>query len=261
MGKPLVSGRGLSDDCTMDQSTHILLIAGSAEAHGIAAQIAQTSQRMQAFLRAPERSFGPLPVPWKIWCPASVEAMKLFLKQQRITAICDAGHGFDADVSDRAAAAAAELGLAYGRVLRPVWPVDPPGLRAASVAEAGALILPGARVFAATGRGTVAQFAPFAGARLFLRQNGPNARSVLPDFVEPVLGTPPFTVAQEVALFEQLNIDTMICRNVGGAPSRPKLDAARQMGLRTIVIDRPAPPRDVRIMGSTAEAVDWLAAL
>ncbi|WP_339759949.1 precorrin-6A/cobalt-precorrin-6A reductase [uncultured Sulfitobacter sp.] len=253
-----MSARWLGDDCSMEPTSHILLIAGSAEAHDIATRIAQNGQRMQAILRAPERSFGPLAVASQIWAPASLEDMKFFLTQQGITAICDAGHGFDSDVSDLAAAAAVDLGVAYARVLRPVWPVDLPLLRAGSVADAGALVLPGARVFAATGRGTVAQFAPFSGARLFLRQNSPNTRSALPDFVEPVFGTPPFTVAQEIALFEQLNIDTMICRNVGGAPSRPKLDAAREMGLRTIVIDRPAPPTGAQVLGSAQAALEWL---
>jgi precorrin-6A/cobalt-precorrin-6A reductase len=223
----------------MEPTSHILLIAGSAEAHDIATQIAQNGQRMQAILRAPERSFGPLAVASQIWAPASLEDMKFFLTQQGITAICDAG-------------------LAYARVLRPVWPVDPPLLRAASVRAAADLILPGARVFAATGRGSLPDFAPFKGAKLFLRQNGPNMRSALPDFVEPVFGTPPFTNVQEMALFQELDIDTLICRNVGGAPSRPKLDAARGMGLRTIVIDRPAPPSGALVLGSAKDALEWL---
>ncbi|MFT7447321.1 precorrin-6A/cobalt-precorrin-6A reductase [Sulfitobacter sp.] len=253
-----MSARWLGDDHSMEPTSHILLIAGSAEAHDIATQIAQNGQRMQAILRAPERSFGPLAVASQIWAPASLEDMKFFLTQQGITAICDAGHGFDSDVSDLAATAAADLGLAYARVLRPVWPVDPPLLRAASVRAAADLILPGARVFAATGRGSLPDFAPFKGAKLFLRQNGPNMRSALPDFVEPVFGTPPFTNVQEMALFQELDIDTLICRNVGGAPSRPKLDAARGMGLRTIVIDRPAPPSGALVLGSAKDALEWL---
>lgn len=253
-----MSARWLGDGWWMDQASHILLIAGSAEAHDIATQIAQNGQGMQAILRAPERSFGPLAVPSQIWAPASVGDMKFFLAQQRITAICDAGHGFDSDVSDMAAAAAAEMGLAYARVLRPVWPIDPPVLRAASARAAADMILPGARVFAATGRGSVPEFVPFKGAKLFLRQNGPKMRSALPDFVEPVFGRPPFTSEQEMALFRELDIDTLICRNVGGAPSRPKLDAAREMGLRSIVIDRPDPPAGAHVLTSAKDALDWL---
>ncbi|SFS57317.1 precorrin-6A reductase [Sulfitobacter marinus] len=253
-----MSARWLGDGWLMDQTSHILLIAGSAEAHDIASQFTQNGQRMQAILRAPERSFGPLAVPSQIWAPASVGDMKFFLAQQRITAICDAGHGFDSDVADMAAAAAAEMGLAYARVLRPIWPIDPPVLRAASVRAAADMIFPGARVFAATGRGSVPEFTLFKGDTLFLRQNDPKMRSALPDFVQPVFGTPPFTVAQEVALFRELDIDTLICRNVGGLPSRPKLDAAREMGLRSIVIDRSAPPAGALVLYRAKDALEWL---
>lgn len=248
----------------MMNTPHILLIAGSAEAHEIAAQIAQTSQRMQAILRTSERSFGPLAVPSRIWSAATLDDMKIFLVRHGISAICDAGHGFDSDVSDIAAASAQELGLPYARLVRPMWHVDGQCLRAGSVAQAAALILPGARVFAATGRGTVAGFAPFVGERLFLRQNtqpGRNAKTALPDFVETVFGTPPFTVAQETALFEDLRIDTLVCRNVGGLPSRPKLDAALGLALRCIAIDRPAPPMGAAVLGSAEDALSWIASL
>lgn len=245
----------------MENSAPILLIAGSAEAHEIAAQIAQTSQKLQAILRRAERSFGPLAVPSQIWTPGSVEEMKKFLIDRKITAICDAGHGFDSDIADLAVAAAHDLALPYARVMRPVWPVKAPMLRARSVADAAAMIRPGARVFAATGRGTVGQFAPFAGDTLFLRQTSTGARTPLPDFAEPVYGTPPFSVDEEIALFETLGIDTLICRNVGGNPSRPKLDAAMRLGLRMIVIDRPAPPENAPLLKTTDDALRWIKAL
>ncbi|EEB84069.1 precorrin-6A/cobalt-precorrin-6A reductase [Roseobacter sp. GAI101] len=245
----------------MENLSHILLIAGSAEAHEFAAQVAQTSQKLQAILRRAERSFGPLAVPSRIWTPGSLEAMKNFLTDEGITAICDAGHGFDSDVADLAAAAARDLALPYVRVMRPVWTIDPPALRAATVAEAAVMIRPGARVFAATGRGTVAEFAPFAGDTLFLRQTSAAARTPLPEFAEPVYGTPPFSIDEEIALFQRLGIDTLICRNVGGLPSRPKLEAAMRLGMRVIVIDRPAPPKKAHVLETADAAVGWITAL
>lgn len=245
----------------MKMTPHILLIAGSAEAHEIAAALVQRGVQTQAILRRAERSFGPLAVSSRIWTPKSVDAMKGHLIAQGITAICDAGHGFDADISSLAAAAATDLGIPYLRVLRPSWHIKPPAMRKASVAEAAQTIAPGARVFAATGRGTVQDFAPFQGACLFLRQTSANARAPLPDFAQPVFGTPPFSQAEESALFQQLHIDTLICRNVGGTPSRPKLDAALALGLHTIVIDRPAPPPGHPRVAGVGDALDWLARL
>ena len=80
--------------------------------------------------------------------------MQGYFAANGITAICDAGHGFDADVSLIAAEAARRSGLPYARLVRPTWSIVPPAERAASVAQAAAMIPIGARVFAATGRGT-----------------------------------------------------------------------------------------------------------
>jgi precorrin-6A/cobalt-precorrin-6A reductase len=245
----------------MEKKPRILLIAGSAEAHEIAAQIAQTSQKLQAILRRAERSFGPLQVPSQVWTPASVAEMKKFLEDEKIGAICDAGHGFDSDISDLAASAAADLGVPYVRVLRPVWDIADPAERAASVSDAAAMISPGALVFATTGMGTLAGFDPFNGERLFLRQTSRNGRTAVADYVKTVHGTPPFTLEDETALFQLLGIDTLICRNVGGIPGRPKLDAALRLGVRVIVIDRPAPPQGERVLETAGEAVDWIKTL
>ncbi len=79
--------------------------------------------------------------------------------------------------------------------------------------------------------------------------------------MKPVFGMPPFTVESEIALFRSLEVDTLMARNLGGAPSRPKLDAAQELGLRVILIDRPALPDGVQVVTSVAAALDWVAAL
>ena len=212
----------------------------------------------RAVLRRAERSFGLLAVPSEIWSPRNVEEMAAYLRAHAFTAVMDAGHGFDADISQIAFDAAARVGVPYLRVLRPMWDITAPVERAASVAAAARMIRPHARVFAATGRGTVADFAPFAGARLYLRQTNAQARTKLPPFAEAVYGQPPFTQAAEEALFRALQIDTLVLRNVGGVPSRPKLDAARAMGLRVIAIDRPAAPASAQVLDTPDAAIHWV---
>ena len=245
----------------MTNRPNILLIAGSAEAHDIASALSRSTMSAQAILRRVERSFGPLNVPSQIWTPGCSSEMQGYFAANGITAICDAGHGFDADVSLIAAEAARRSGLPYARLVRPTWSIVPPAERAASVAQAAAMIPIGARVFAATGRGTIDDYAPFTGRKLFLRQANAHVRNPLPEFAEAVYGGPPYTQAQEGALFRQLDIDTLVCRNVGGRPSRPKLDAALELGLRAIVIDRPAPPESARQLASPQAALAWLKSL
>ena len=215
----------------------------------------------RAVLRRTERSFGPLAVPSEIWSPRTVDEMAAYLHAHEFTAVLDAGHGFDADISQIAYDATARLGLPYLRVLRPMWDISAPVERAASVAAAARIIRPQARVFAATGRGTVEDYAPFAGARLYLRQTNAQARTKLPAFAEAVYGQPPFTRAAEEALFRALQIDTLVLRNVGGVPSRPKLDAARALGLRVITIDRPAAPVGAQVVAAPDAATHWIKTL
>ena len=242
----------------MTRKPRILLIAGSAEAHDVASALSGSNLSAQAILRRVERSFGPLSVPSQIWTPDGSAQMQRYLADNGITAICDAGHGFDADVSLIAEDAARWSGLPYARLLRPAWTIKPPAERAVSVAQAAAMIPIGARVFAATGRGTIDEYAPFTGRKLFLRQARAGTRNPLPGFAEAVYGGPPYTRAQEAALFSRLDVDTLVCRNVGGEPSRPKLDAALELGVRAIVIDRPPPPEGARQLATARAAVAWL---
>ena len=47
-------------------------------------------------------------------------------------------------------------------------------------------------------------------------------------------------MADEEALFRRLNVDVLVVKNAGGAASRTKLDAARALGLKVLMIARPA---------------------
>ena len=57
---------------------------------------------------------------------------------------------------------------------------------------------------------------------------------------EFLVGRPPFSVADEVALFSRLGVDVLIVKNAGGAASGTKLTAARQLGIPVLMIARPA---------------------
>ncbi|NNE51264.1 MAG: cobalt-precorrin-6A/precorrin-6x reductase, partial [Sulfitobacter sp.] len=101
----------------------------------------------------------------------------------------------------------------------------------------------------------------FPGERLFLRQTTPHDRVSPYEYVELIFGQPPFTVETETALFRELAIDMLICRNLGGNPSRPKLDAARALGMGVILIDRPPLPAGVRQVAEVRDALAWVDAL
>jgi precorrin-6A/cobalt-precorrin-6A reductase len=72
-----------------------------------------------------------------------------------------------------------------------------------------------------------------------------------------VLDRAPFTVVGERALLAEHRIDTLVTRNSGGAATAPKLAAAREAGVRVVVVERPEPPPGP-IVATVDEAVGWV---
>jgi precorrin-6A/cobalt-precorrin-6A reductase len=75
---------------------------------------------------------------------------------------------------------------------------------------------------------------------------------------EYVLGHPPFSVEDEMALFERLKIDWLVLRNAGGERSMSKLIAARNLGMPVAMIDRPAAVAPS--VETVDQALEWLQA-
>jgi precorrin-6A/cobalt-precorrin-6A reductase len=115
-------------------------------------------------------------------------------------------------------------------------------------------------VFLGTGRQTLVRFANLAGCRVICRQIDP------PDGPFPfaggefLIGRPPFSVADEAALFAALGVDWLIVKNAGGAASRTKLTAARQLGIPVLMIARPEQG-SWPVVHDLDAALDWVARL
>ena len=56
-------------------------------------------------------------------------------------------------------------------------------------------------------------------------------------------------------------VAVLVSKDSGGAPTAAKLDAARELGVRVIMVHRPPAPDGVPEVGSTVDAVAWLAGL
>jgi precorrin-6A/cobalt-precorrin-6A reductase len=64
----------------------------------------------------------------------------------------------------------------------------------------------------------------------------------------------------ELDLLRRHQIDVLVTRDSGGAPTEAKLAAARTLGLPVVIVDRPTPP-DVRSVRTVDEAVTWVLGL
>jgi precorrin-6A/cobalt-precorrin-6A reductase len=245
----------------MTGGSDILLLAGSAEARQIGAALRDQGIGVRALMSEPPRGSNPMPMPFALHDFNDLAG--LTAQMQSCRAVVDASHGFDGIMTQQGFLAARQAGLPFVSLSRPSWDVGAGrNLQAAAdVRIANAMIPAGGRVFSATGWASLSDYLPFAGSKLFLRQTGRHGRAAPYDFVELVFGDPPFTVADEIALFEKLGVEVLICRNLGGVPSRPKVDAAEALGLTTILIDRPAPPQGALVVRDVGAILDWVAEL
>ncbi|MFT4961192.1 MAG: precorrin-6A/cobalt-precorrin-6A reductase [Paracoccaceae bacterium] len=242
---------------------HLLLLAGSGEARVLAERLAlQGQMRVTASLLTTPRSFGALAIPTRVGAFGGKDGQARYLRDQRITAVLDATHPFADRISAQTAEVCAELGLPYAQVLRPDW--QPTAAdhwqEVASEAAAAALLTSGQQVFTTTGRATLDGLVRNRAAQFFVRQMEPRNDEASRPNVTYISGKGPFSVADEIETLRALNIDVLVVKNSGGVPSRTKLDAARALGIKVILIARP-PLLDVRRLETVKAALDWIDAL
>ncbi|UWR23789.1 precorrin-6A/cobalt-precorrin-6A reductase [Sulfitobacter sp. S190] len=239
---------------------HILLLAGSFEARQVAEALCAAGIAYTPVVSELPRGGQPLPKPPQLRAFDGAQGLGAFVQETGLTAILDASHVFDRTLTQQAFGAARRLNMPYLRLERPAWD-DAQCTFVPDVRTACAAMTAGARAFCATGWESLPDMARFTGDRIFLRQTRRHDRAAPYPFVSLSFGDPPFDVAHERALFARLRITHLVCRNLGGRASRPKLDAALAMGLAPILIDRPSPPAGLPTVSQVAQAAAWAAAL
>lgn len=262
-GKPLHHRPARRSIAAMKEPSALLLLSGSAEAQMLRPELVKLSLRLRCLASEKPRKAvqSELATDYRRFDDA--QGMREYLEQRGIAAILDAGHGFDGIQSAQAHAAAGVVGLPCISLRRRAWETEGRDNwhRVPDVAAAMPMIPLGARVFSATGWASLPDYAGFPGAKLLLRQTREHRRPPPFDFVEPVFGCPPYPVEEEVALFQRLGVQVLMCRNLGGEASRTKLDAAARLDLDVILIDRPSLPKGAKTVETVAEALAWAKAL
>ena len=76
----------------------------------------------------------------------------------------------------------------------------------------------------------------------------------MPAHARLMLGRPPYSLDGERALFKAETVDVLVTKDAGGEATRAKLLAAAELGVRVIMIDRPALPEAMEV-GSVAEVI------
>ncbi len=238
---------------------NVLILGGTAEASQTAEALARAG--LAATLSYAGRVATPRaqPVPARIGGFGGVAGLADYLRSERISHLIDATHPFAAEISRNAVAAAALAGTPLIALLRPAWVADPSDrwTHLADIgAAAAALAGPPRRVFLAIGRQHLAEFVAQPQHHYLLRLVDPPTALPLPH-TTTLIARGPFTVADDVALLQAHQIDTIVAKNAGGSGAEAKIIAARQLGLPVILIDRPAPPTRHEVH-TVAHVMAWL---
>ncbi|MCF6443504.1 cobalt-precorrin-6A reductase [Nereida sp. MMG025] len=239
----------------------VLLLAGTGEGRRIAAELHRMGVPAVASLAGETREAMPLALPTRVGGFGSAQGFADYLRKEKITHVLDATHPFAVNISARSAQVAAQQGVKYLQFLRDPWVAGPNDLWTeidTEEAVAGLLSTP-STVFLATGRKTLAKFKNLEGHRVLVRQIDPPTSPIPFEGGEFIIGRPPFSVKQEVALFEALGVDLLVVKNAGGQASYSKLEAASVLGLPVAMIRRPAQP-DVARVAHIEAALDWVRA-
>jgi precorrin-6A/cobalt-precorrin-6A reductase len=170
-----------------------------------------------------------------------VPGLAAYLRIAHIDRLVDATHPYAGQISINAVAAAKASGVRLVRYMRPAWeqPVGAGWVTVETMAEAAAALPANAEVLLTTGH---------TGLELFLERDDCHflVRTIetpdqpLPRHARLQQSRPPYTLEGEMALLRGAGITHLVTKNSGGEQTAAKLEAARRLGVKIIMIARPA---------------------
>ena len=243
----------------------ILILGGTGEARELAASLvargADVTSSLAGRVRDPRLPAGSV----RVGGFGGADGLAAYLRAEGITRVIDATHPFAAGITANAAAACAAAGVPLLVLRRPAWEPGPswetapswetvPDIRAAARAVSR---WPGEAVFLTTGRRDLAVFAADDRHQFLVRTVDPPDGAV-PPRMTLILDRGPYTVASESALIRDHRIGLLVTKNSGGPMTAAKLTAARDLGVRVLMVARPPLPPGVVAVDTVPEALPWL---
>ena len=232
----------------MGRPTHLLLLAGTIEAREMARYLSMRVSRspelrVTASLAGVTTNPAPLAVPTRTGGFGGVAGLADWVRSEQVTMIIDMTHPYAAQISEHAIDAARQTFVAHVRFERACW-VPESQDRWQSFKNWQEMIeaVPrGAHVFVAGGSkmlsGCLWRDDITVTARALLRPYD------IPDRITIVLSPPKDTIEEERAMLQSHKITHIFCKNSGGMAARAKIDAARMLGLKVWMLERPNLPK------------------
>ena len=243
-------------------TVNLLILAGTIEASQLAQAVATKGYR--ACLSYAGRVERPKaqPIEKRIGGFGGVQGLFAYLREEQITHVIDATHPFATQMSENAVLACAKAGVPMLALTRHPWrPETTDRWHSVPDIPAAASALPAQKqnIMLAIGRMHLDLFAAQSQHHYVLRLVDPPAQTLaLPDSTI-IVSRGPFSKEQDIALMREHEVEMVVSKNAGGRGAYAKIEAARQLSLPVIMIERPilSLPRDEAFL--VTEAMDWIA--
>jgi precorrin-6A/cobalt-precorrin-6A reductase len=239
----------------------ILVLGGTGEASALAQMLGRRSD-LDAILSFAGRTTIPdgWPIRIRIGGFGGVAGLAHYLRSEKIDALIDATHPFAAQMSRHAQAACAKTGTPIAVLTRPAWKPEPQDhwIGVADMTEAVAALGPQPkRVFLTVGRLHIAEFEAAPQHHYLVRSI--ERPDLLPrlTFLKFIAGRGPFDTEAELSLIRNEGIEIIVTKNSGAPATFAKIEAARQLALPVIMIQRPQQPHTTAFYAPT-EVMAWI---
>jgi precorrin-6A/cobalt-precorrin-6A reductase len=236
----------------------ILILGGTGEARMLAAELtaagADVLSSLAGLVREPQPPDGRV----RIGGFGGDAGLVNLLRAEGISAVVDATHPFAAAITASAARAAARAGVPLLVLHRPEWELHPSWDAVADIRAAASAVRswPGESVFLTTGRHDLGAFATDDRHHYLARTVDPPEGPV-PPRVTLIRDRGPYTIQGELALMRHHQVGLLVTKNSGGPMTAAKLQAARELGVQVVMVQRPPLPPGSQVVATVADAVRW----
>jgi len=188
-----------------------------------------------------------------------IPGLAAYLRITGVDRLVDATHPYAGLISINAVAAAQQAGVPLVRYMRPAWEqkIGDDWMTVETLAEAAAALPPNADVLLTTGHSGLEHFLERDDCRFVVRTiEAPGLD--LPRHASLLRTRPPYGLRDEMALMRREGITHLVTKNSGGGQTAAKLEAARQLGVKVIMVARPVygPANEVASLDEAIAALD-----
>ncbi len=235
----------------------ILILGGTRDAHKIALGLESAGIEFMVSLAGATRNPVERSYAMRTGGFGGADGLAEYLGKREVTGLIDATHPFAANISKSAVGAAKKSGVPLVRYIRPAW--DSSGFHSAGDLGGASAALPaGARAFLTVGGKSLQPFIQRADVWFLFRGVDPMENPFQRG--QSLIQRSPFTLEGEVALMKAHRITHLVTKNSGGGQTRAKLDAATQLGVSVIMVERPVLPV-VDSASTVSDILRWAAAI